>query len=134
MPSASPHQFLLAIGGGADDHEQTLRVVFEPSLDVDAIGPHVDVPLAGQVANGPSTKLRFENPDVYNSIAALAAKPLIRIVLPIVNRPHQVTASRRRWPIMQVSIRRRTMCHCNSVQQRSDRLKLPQLSNRQKLR
>jgi hypothetical protein len=70
---------------GADDHEQTLRVVFEPSLDVDAIGPHVDVPLAGQVANGPSTKLRFENPDVYNSIAALAAKPLIRIVLPIVN-------------------------------------------------
>ena len=134
MPSASPHQFLLAIGGGVDDHEQTLRVVFEPSLDVDAIGPHVDVPLAGQVANGPSTKLRFENPDVYNSIAALAAKPLIRIVLPIVNRPHQVTASRRRWPIMQVSIRRRTMCHCNSVQQRSDRLKLPQLSNRQKLR
>jgi hypothetical protein len=85
MPSASPHQFLLAIGGGANDHEQTLRVVSEPSLDVDAIGPHVDVPLAGQVANGPSTKLRFENPDVYNSIAALAAKPLIRIVLPIVN-------------------------------------------------
>jgi hypothetical protein len=32
-----------------------------------------------------ATKLRFENPDVYNSIAALAAKPLIRIVLPIVN-------------------------------------------------
>ena len=45
-----PNQFLLAFGGGADDHEQALRVVFEPSLDVDAIGPDVDVPLGGQVA------------------------------------------------------------------------------------
>jgi hypothetical protein len=45
-----PNQFLLAFGSGADDHEQALRVVFEPSLDVDAIGPDVDVPPGGQVA------------------------------------------------------------------------------------
>ena len=28
-------EFLLAFGGGADDHEQTLRVIFEPGLDVE---------------------------------------------------------------------------------------------------
>src|SRR5271170_6138497 len=40
-----PDEFLLAFGGGADDHEQTLRVIFEPGLDVDAIGPEVDISL-----------------------------------------------------------------------------------------
>jgi len=34
-----PNEFLLAFGGGADDHEQALRVILEPGLDVDAIGP-----------------------------------------------------------------------------------------------
>lgn len=42
-----PDQFLLALGGGADDHEQALRVIFEPGLDVDAINPDVDIPFGG---------------------------------------------------------------------------------------
>jgi hypothetical protein len=49
-----PNQFLLAFGGGADDHEQTLRIIFEPSLDVDAIGPNVDISLGGQSAIEPA--------------------------------------------------------------------------------
>jgi len=36
----------LAFGSGADNHEQTLRVVLEPGLDVDAIGPGVTYRLA----------------------------------------------------------------------------------------
>ena len=43
-------EFLLAFGSGADNYEQTLRVVLEPGLDVDAIGPGVSVPLGRQVA------------------------------------------------------------------------------------
>src|SRR3990170_4898346 len=49
-----PNEFLLAFGGGADDHEQTLRVIFEPGLDVDALAPNVDIPLGGQVAVAPA--------------------------------------------------------------------------------
>ena len=49
-----PNQFLLAVGGGADDDQQALRIVFKPSLDVDAIGPDVDIPLGGQVAIEPA--------------------------------------------------------------------------------
>src|SRR5271167_3967213 len=49
-----PDEFLLAFGGGADDHEQTLRVIFEPGLDVDAIGPEVDISLGRQVAIEPA--------------------------------------------------------------------------------
>ena len=47
-------EFLLAFGGGADDHEQTLRVIFEPGLDVDAIDPEVNVSLARQIAIEPA--------------------------------------------------------------------------------
>ena len=49
-----PNQFLLAFGGGADDHQQALRIIFEPSLDVDAIGPDVDISFGGQVAIEPA--------------------------------------------------------------------------------
>src|ERR1700720_1106710 len=49
-----PNQFLLALGSGADDHQQTLRVVFEPSLDVDAIDPEVNILLDRQVAIEPA--------------------------------------------------------------------------------
>jgi hypothetical protein len=38
--------------GGADDHEQALRVIFEPGLDADAISPDVDIPFAH--ATGPN--------------------------------------------------------------------------------
>src|SRR5271163_3864422 len=49
-----PDEFLPAFGGGADDHEQTLRIIFEPGLDVDAIDPEVNIPLGGQVAIEPA--------------------------------------------------------------------------------
>src|SRR5204863_4367107 len=49
-----PDEFLLAFGCGADDHEQTLRVIFEPGLDVDAIDPEVNVSLARQIAIEPA--------------------------------------------------------------------------------
>src|SRR5262245_16754698 len=56
LPDAvgKPNQFLLAFGSGTDDHEQALRIVFEPGLDVDAISPDVDIPLGGQVAFEPT--------------------------------------------------------------------------------
>ena len=49
-----PNQFLLAVGGGTNDHKQALRIVFEPGLDIDAIGPGVDIPFGGQVAIAPA--------------------------------------------------------------------------------
>src|SRR5277367_4682607 len=51
IPSASPTSSLPAFGGGADDHEQTLRIIFEPGL---AIDPEVNIPLGGQVAIEPA--------------------------------------------------------------------------------
>src|SRR5208283_6043978 len=48
------NEFLLAFGSGANDHEQTLRVVLEPSLDVDAIDPEVNILLGGQIAIKPA--------------------------------------------------------------------------------
>ena len=38
-------QLLVAFGGRADDDEQALRIVLEPGLHVDAVGPEVDVAL-----------------------------------------------------------------------------------------
>src|SRR5258708_4654632 len=49
-----PAEFLLAFGWGADDDEQTLRIILEPGLDVDAINPEVNIPLGGQVATEPA--------------------------------------------------------------------------------
>jgi hypothetical protein len=52
--SQIPNQFLLAFGGGTDDHEQALRIIFEPGLDVDAIGPDIDISLGREVAIAPA--------------------------------------------------------------------------------
>lgn len=54
QPIGEPDQFLFALRRGADNHQQTLRVVFEPSLDVDAIDPEVNILLGGQVAIEPA--------------------------------------------------------------------------------
>src|SRR5271155_4888791 len=47
-------EFLLAFGCGTDDHEQTLRVIFEPSRRVDAIDPEVNISLGRQIAIEPA--------------------------------------------------------------------------------
>ncbi len=52
-----PDEFLLSFRCGADDHEQTLRVIFKPSLDVDAIDPKVNISLGRQIANEPAGAL-----------------------------------------------------------------------------
>jgi hypothetical protein len=52
MPSATDE--FLAFGGGADDHEQTLRLIFAPGLHVNAIDRDVSIPLARQVAIEPA--------------------------------------------------------------------------------
>ena len=51
-PSASPIKFLLALWRRADDDEDALGVVFQPGLEVDAIGPEVDIALGRQIAVG----------------------------------------------------------------------------------
>ena len=38
-------EFPLSLERGADDHQQALRGVLEPGLDMDAVGPEVDVAL-----------------------------------------------------------------------------------------
>ena len=35
---------------GTDDHQQALLVVLEPGLEVDAIGPEVDIALGREIA------------------------------------------------------------------------------------
>ena len=42
-------EFLLALGRRADDDQQALRVVLEPGLHVDAVGPEVDVAPGRQI-------------------------------------------------------------------------------------
>jgi hypothetical protein len=46
-------ELLLALGGCADDDEDALRLVLEPSFQVNAIGPEVDVPFGREVALAP---------------------------------------------------------------------------------
>src|SRR3954464_11516593 len=48
-PSVRPTSSLLAFGCRPDDDEQALRIVFEPGLHVDAVGPEVDVALDRQI-------------------------------------------------------------------------------------
>src|ERR1700740_3480908 len=50
-------QLLLALGRGTDDDQQALRSVLEPGLDVDAVGPEVDVTLGGEIALAPARML-----------------------------------------------------------------------------
>ena len=55
-------QLLLTLGRGADDDQNALRLVLQTRLQVDAVGPDVDVALGRQVALAPS--LVFVEPDV----------------------------------------------------------------------
>ena len=55
-------QLLLALRRGADDDQDALRLVLQTRLQVDAVGPDVDVALGRQVALAPS--LVFVDPDV----------------------------------------------------------------------
>jgi hypothetical protein len=52
-----PDEFLLALGRRADDHQQALRFILEPSLNVDAVDPEVDVALAREIALAPARVL-----------------------------------------------------------------------------
>src|SRR5262249_24132300 len=60
-------ELLLALRRGPDDDEQALGFVVQASLDVDAVGPEVDVTLGGQIALAPAHMLvrpgLFEPPD-----------------------------------------------------------------------
>ena len=50
-------ELLLAFGRGADDDQQALRVVLEPGLHVDAVGPEVDVAPGRQIPLQPARVL-----------------------------------------------------------------------------
>src|SRR3954453_14796647 len=56
-PVDEADQLLLAFGRGADNDQQALRGVLEARLDVDAIGPEVDVALGGEIALAPAGML-----------------------------------------------------------------------------
>src|SRR3954454_18914150 len=47
------NKLLLALRGGADDHEKALGVRFKTGLDMDAINPDVDVAFGREIALGP---------------------------------------------------------------------------------
>src|SRR6201987_5180913 len=55
-PSIRPTNSFLP-SGGTDDDQQALRSVLEPGLDVDAVGPEVDVTLGGEIALAPARML-----------------------------------------------------------------------------
>ena len=52
-------QFLLALRGGADQHQHALRLRLHPRLQVDAIGPDIHVAPRRQVAPLPARVVRF---------------------------------------------------------------------------
>src|SRR3954453_14490494 len=56
-PVDKSDQLLLAFGRGADNDQQALRGVLEPGLDVDAVGPEVDIALGGEIALAPAGML-----------------------------------------------------------------------------
>ena len=58
-------QLLLALRRGADDDQDALRLVLQTRLQVDAVGPDVDVALGRQVALAPA--LVFVDPDLLQS-------------------------------------------------------------------
>src|SRR3954452_2922265 len=55
-------KLLIAFGCRADDHQQALRIVLEPGLQVDAVGPEIDVALDRQIPLQPARVL--VRPDV----------------------------------------------------------------------
>ena len=55
-------QLLLALRRGADDDQDALRLVLQTRLQIDAVGPDVDVALGRQVPLAPA--LVFVDPDV----------------------------------------------------------------------
>ena len=52
-----PDEFLFALGRGADDHQQALRVLLEPSLHMDAVDPEVNVAFGREIALAPARVL-----------------------------------------------------------------------------
>ena len=46
-------ELLLALWGGADDHEKALRVRFKAGLHMDAVDPEIDVAFGREIALGP---------------------------------------------------------------------------------
>src|ERR1700680_1071496 len=58
-PGLEADQFLLALGGRADQHEHTLGGRFHPGLQVDPIRPHVHVSPRRQVAFLPGIVIRL---------------------------------------------------------------------------
>jgi len=50
-------QLLLALRRCADDHQDALRLIFEPRFQVDAVDPDIDVPLRREIALLPAPML-----------------------------------------------------------------------------
>jgi len=48
------HQFLLALRGGPDQHQHALGLVLHPGLQVDPVGPHIDIPASREIARLPA--------------------------------------------------------------------------------
>ena len=57
LPPGSPHEFLASLRRGADEDQLALLLVLQPTLEIDAIGPHVDVASGRQVAPAPALVL-----------------------------------------------------------------------------
>src|SRR3954471_22085350 len=52
-PSVKPSSSFFALRRRADDHQDALLGVFETGLQVNAVGPHIDVALGRQIAPPP---------------------------------------------------------------------------------
>jgi len=57
QPIGEPDQFLFALRRGADNHQQTLRLVFQPRLDINAVGPKIRIAFGREVAFEPAGML-----------------------------------------------------------------------------
>ena len=56
-PRLEAHEFLASFRRGADEDQNALLLVLQPTLEIDAIGPHVDVASGRQVAPAPALVL-----------------------------------------------------------------------------
>ena len=56
-PRLEAHEFLASLRRGADEDQNALLLVLQPTLEIDAIGPHVDVASGRQVAPAPALVL-----------------------------------------------------------------------------
>src|SRR5215208_1059561 len=95
-PVGEAEQLLPAFRGGADDDQDALLGVLKTGLQVNAVGPHVDIALGRQIALPPM--LVLVEPDLLQPRDG-RGRQARRILAEVRRAPSRTRAPRRRWRV-----------------------------------